>query len=158
MKVIKVVFTIFLSLFVTQVFAAPAPSSAASTAAASATPAPTTTTSATATGPDLSGKYTCSGADSNGANTYTSPLQVTKHGSNFLFQWQDNDTGFPTELGMAITNPNVSNAVAIVFKDAKDPKNIAIMFYQIKPDGSFVGNWAYLGDKTIGSEHCTKSS
>ncbi len=104
---------------------------------------------------DLSGKYTCSGANSDGSSAYSSPLEIKKHGDFYSFQWLSNDTGFPTDVGTGISNTDVPNSVAVVFKDVKNDKSVAVAFYQIKSDGTLQGNWGFLGDKTGGTEKCT---
>lgn len=104
---------------------------------------------------DLSGKYTCSGANSDGSSAYTSPLEIQKRGNFYSFQWLSNDTGFPTDIGTGIFNSDIPNAIAVVFKDVKNDKSVAVAFYQIKSDGSLQGTWGFLGDKNGGNEKCT---
>jgi hypothetical protein len=130
MKAIKILFFTFLSMLVTHAFAQG----------------------------DLSGNYTCSGTDSTGGQPYTSTLQVVKHGDTFSFEWLNSSSGLPDQIGTGIYNTNVPDSIGIVFRDTKDPTNIAVMLYQIKPDGSMNGNWAYMGDKAPAPEHCTRST
>ncbi len=111
-----------------------------------------------ATDTDISGKYSCSGASSDGSNAYTQPLVIAKHGDGFSFQWLNSDTEFPQYIGTGVYNTSVPNAIAVAYQDAKDPKTTAVTFYQIKPDGSLHGVWLYIGNKTGGKEDCTKSS
>lgn len=107
--------------------------------------------------PDIVGKYTCSGSSMDGSNSYTQPLVVSKRGDGYSFQWLNSDTEFPQYLGTGLYNPNVPNAIAVAYQDAKDQKSAAVTFYQIKSDGSLHGFWMYIGNKTGGKEDCTKS-
>ncbi len=133
MNAIKILFSVFFAtiLMVTQVFAAAESASK---------------------GIDLTGKYECSGANSDGSSSYSSPLEIKKHGDFYSFQWLSNETGFPTDVGTGIFNSDVPNSIAVAFRDTKNEKSIAVVFYQIKADGSLHGNWAFLGNKTGGNE------
>lgn len=105
---------------------------------------------------DIPGTYQCKGFDPGGNANYSNPINITKTGDVFNFQWL-NANGQPFNLGTGLLNPGQNNVLSVVFWDLKKPDFFGTMLYTIKEDGSLEGYWVIQGTTKIGTESCVKN-
>jgi hypothetical protein len=136
----KILLTVSLSSFVVLSYAA-GPGAAASGAS------------------DISGTYTCAGHDPNSTPPdFKENIVFKKSGDVYSVQLIHNGSVFPYNLGTAVVNPDLPNAVSYVYWDPKSPSTMGSEIFMINADGSLDGAYLDSNKTKAGSETCTKSA
>jgi len=115
-------------------------------------PAKTTTTTTTSAPKDISGKYTVSGTNENGAGDYKGTLDVTKRDEVYQFSW---DTAGKKFDGVGVQN---ASAAAVSFTVGTNGKGCGVVLYKINADGSLDGKAGYWGVNESETEKATRTS
>jgi hypothetical protein len=129
----------------------PADNTTSTAGSPASSPAKTTTTTTSAP-KDISGKYTVSGTNENGAGDYKGTLDVTKRDEVYQFSW---DTAGKKFDGVGVQN---ASAVAVSFADGTNGKGCGVVLYKINADGSLDGKAGYWGVNESETETATRTS
>lgn len=112
--------------------------------------APTTTTGTASK--DISGNYSVTGSNVDGAGDYAGDLTVTKRDDVYQFSWT---SGSKTYDGVGV---QADNAVAVAFTEGTDGKGCGVVLYKIGADGSLDGKAGYWGVNQQEIEKGTRTS
>lgn len=119
-----------------------------------AAPSPVNTPTGTAPSApaDISGKYSATGTNENGAGAYQAEITVTKRDDVYQFSWT---SGSNTYDGVGV---KTDDTVAVAFTEGTDGKGCGVVLYKVGSDGSLDGKAGYWGVNSQETEKGTRKS
>jgi hypothetical protein len=101
---------------------------------------------------DISGNYSATGTNENGAGEYQADVTVTKRDDVYQFSWT---SGGKTYDGVGV---KTDNTVAVAFTEGTDGKGCGVVLYKVAGDGSLDGKAGYWGVNSQETEKATRKS
>lgn len=101
---------------------------------------------------DISGNYSATGTNENGAGEYKADITVTKRDDVYQFSWTSGTNKYD---GVGV---KTDNTVAVAFSEGIDGKGCGVVLYKVGSDGSLDGKAGYWGVNAQEIEKGTRKS